>query len=1089
MHVALFVVGAGCSRAPGPPPPAVLVFTGGDGPGSAAFDAIASEVGVSIERTGDAACFDDARLASFAAVVFLGTRASGRGGGDGDRLDAAQERALRRFVQSGGGIVAFRAAAATWPDWRWFTRLVGARAGVDAGAFEFRSPRVESVPLASGDGRLAWRQTYDGGRSFFVDLASDDPAWSDEAERARVADGLAWVLDGGARRPERVLPDDETFLVETLVDGLRDPIELAVSARGDVFILEREGELKRYDAKHERLESVHRFEVASKTEAGGVAQECGGLGLALDPEFERNGHVYVYRTPREPSVHRLSRFTFRDGGLVDERVLLDVATDRENTTCHEGGSLAFGPDGDLYVSTGDNTNPFDSDGFAPLDERPDRKWWDAQRSAGNSNDLRGSVLRIRPLADGGYAIPAGNLWPEGTPRTRPEIFAKGCRNPYRISIDPRTGTLYWGDVGPDADVDADGNPEGTDELNQAKEAGYFGWPYLRGGRPYRDRDFETGAYGASLADAIVNDSPHADGLAELPPPVAPFLAYPYREAESLPELGDGGRNAMAGPILYSNGAAGSSGATGGFPAWFDRVLVVYDWSRARLWLAKLDEQERFETLHPWLADRTFEHPIDLERGADGALYLLEYGSTWWDNEDGRLRRVSFGGFDRRPRVRVTPSVTSGAAPLAVTFATDGTVDPEAEEAGGDPTAGLGWRWKFGDGATSTDAAPVHEFRRIGTYEIEAVVSDRAGLEARWTGTVVVGNTAPTVRLATSAVDDTFRWGETLGVLVDVADPDEAAIDPTRLAVTAEYLEGGLPDRDVAAEPLLPGMNPRHLGTRLLAKNACASCHHPRLASSGPSFEAIATRYHDAWMSAEAATRAQLVRKVKDGGFGVWGNQPMSAHRHIAGAQIENMIDAIFAAAPPEPLLVVDGRVDVPRRPDDWRDAFGVWRIRATYSDVSPQLLLPSLTTTAEILLEAPPVVTPLGLDEDVVTVIPGPTARIDGDDATRGERAIEWWSDEATTLTWTVRAESAGTWDVAVDWGSADHEAGSAFALEIAARSFEGIVPATGARDVFTRVELGSVDFGAGTHEVRLRVTRIAERFAGDVGALLLTRE
>ena len=73
-----------------------------------------------------------------------------------------------------------------------------------------------------------------------------------------------------------------------------------------------------------------------------------------------------------------------------------------------------------------------------------RKVYDAQRSAGNPNDLRGKILRIHPEADGSYTIPEGNLFPKGTAGTRPEIYVMGCRNPYRISVDQRTSYFVLG---------------------------------------------------------------------------------------------------------------------------------------------------------------------------------------------------------------------------------------------------------------------------------------------------------------------------------------------------------------------------------------------------------------------------------------------------------------------------------------------------------------------------------------------------------------------------------------------------------------------------------------------------------------------
>src|SRR5690606_9055094 len=97
-------------------------------------------------------------------------------------------------------------------------------------------------------------------------------------------------------------------------------------------------------------------------------------------------------------------------------------------------------------STGDNTSPFESDGFSPSDERPGRSAFDAQKSSSNTNDLRGKILRIKINPDGTYDIPEGNLFPPGEEKTRPEIYVMGNRNPYRISVDSRTGYLYWGEV-------------------------------------------------------------------------------------------------------------------------------------------------------------------------------------------------------------------------------------------------------------------------------------------------------------------------------------------------------------------------------------------------------------------------------------------------------------------------------------------------------------------------------------------------------------------------------------------------------------------------------------------------------------------
>ncbi len=120
------------------------------------------------------------------------------------------------------------------------------------------------------------------------------------------------------------------------------------------------------------------------------------------------------------------------------------------------------PDGLLYLSTGDNSTPFDEprgkicqQGFAPLNDLPGHQQYDARRSSGNTNDLRGKDhYASRVKDDGTYEIPDGNLFPKGTDKTRPEIYVMGNRNPYRISVDQKNSFLYWGEVGPDAGNDS-----------------------------------------------------------------------------------------------------------------------------------------------------------------------------------------------------------------------------------------------------------------------------------------------------------------------------------------------------------------------------------------------------------------------------------------------------------------------------------------------------------------------------------------------------------------------------------------------------------------------------------------------------------
>jgi glucose/arabinose dehydrogenase len=197
-----------------------------------------------------------------------------------------------------------------------------------------------------------------------------------------------------------------------------------------------------YSNETKTVKQIGYLNVYSTTTVPNVNAEEGVLGLTTDPDFKNNHYIYIYYSPADTSVNRLSRFTFANNALdlKSEKIILQLFSQRQ-ICCHTGGSLAFGKDNLLYLSTGDNSTPFDerdqafaNHGFAPLNDAPGHEQYDARRSSGNTNDLRGKIIRIRIKPDGTYEIPEGNLF-ANTPKARPEIFVMGNRNPYRISVD------------------------------------------------------------------------------------------------------------------------------------------------------------------------------------------------------------------------------------------------------------------------------------------------------------------------------------------------------------------------------------------------------------------------------------------------------------------------------------------------------------------------------------------------------------------------------------------------------------------------------------------------------------------------------
>ena len=428
---------------------------------------------------------------------------------------------------------------------------------------------------------------------------------------------------------ESNVPDDGHFKVTTLAEGFIDAMEITVLPTSDVFIAERTGALKWYSPKTGEVEELMKFDVSVKK--GGVSRETGLLGITADPNFMKNGWIYIYYSPKKPEEHRLSRFTFKAGQLKEEKILLKIDQSREDGVCHEGGSLAFDGNGNLFLSTGDNTVPFKSDGYPPLDERKGNEHLNSQRTAGNTNDLRGKVLRITPTANGKYEIPDGNLFPKGTRNTRPEIYVMGCRNPWRIGVDQRTNTLYWGDVGPDARRDSDRGSKGYCEINQAPTAGNHGWPYfVADNKPYAAFDFETNEVGEKFdADQPLNNSRLNTGLKELPPARAP-LWFENRSCY------------CAGPVYYYDDYSNSSDK---LPKSLDGCLITYDWNNGRMQLTKLDSKGGVDWKSDWLISKKFVHPSDVELGPDGSMYVLEYSSPWYDGTDGKLKRITYSSTE------------------------------------------------------------------------------------------------------------------------------------------------------------------------------------------------------------------------------------------------------------------------------------------------------------------------------------------------------------------------------------------------------------------------------------------------------------
>lgn len=237
------------------------------------------------------------------------------------------------------------------------------------------------------------------------------------------------VLDGAAEAP-----DEARLPIEVVAEGLEVPWDIAFLPEGDLLVTERSGTLKRLST-----EATGRAPITITVPDVLDTGEGGLMGMVLHPDFVQNRLLYLYFTTSEGGQHnRVARFRLDGESLTDERTILDGIP---SAIYHDGGRIAFGPDGMLYITTGDATD---------------------SANAQDLGSLAGKTLRL--TADGG--IPGDN--PFGT-----AVWSYGHRNAQGLAWDNQ-GRLWETEHG------RSGITSGYDELNLVEKGKNYGWPVIQG---------------------------------------------------------------------------------------------------------------------------------------------------------------------------------------------------------------------------------------------------------------------------------------------------------------------------------------------------------------------------------------------------------------------------------------------------------------------------------------------------------------------------------------------------------------------------------------------------------------------------------
>ena len=912
----------------------VLVFSQSEGAkhdsipaGIKAIESLVRPAKFNVLASEDASIFNDVSLRNYQAVIFLNT--------SGDVLNAEQQIAFERYIQAGGGYVGIHAAAEASPvkgrEWFWYQRLVG---GVIAAAAESNGlagtlkltesgqaivqgitgewqatdewlayQRVSKglnvvLTVSTGDSvqaqPLAWYRDFDSGRSFYLGLGHAASSYEDANFLALLRGGIEYAMgDAAPLDYSRSRPEAWRFTRTVLDSNLNEPLKIAFSPEGELYFIQRGGDLLRYDFDQRKSIVVHHFDVRTFA-------EYGLLGFAFDPDFSNNHWLYIHRTVAagDAGQHVLSRFKLKDGVLdiQSEQVLLSMAADGNDkqATAHTGGDMLFDQFGNLWLATGDDTL---AGGAANIDDRPGKIGSDAGRSAGNSQDLRGKILRIKPRAQADengryYDIPTGNLF-ASEDEGRPEIYVMGLRNPYTLAYDSRRQRIYWGEVGPDASEHDDRGPWGFDEVNFAERPGNFGWPYvIANNQPYSYFDYDK-QISLEKADvnAPVNTSKNNTGLKVLPPAQPAWIYYPYSESDEFFELGSGGRNALVVPIYYSDEIDPESKVK--FPAYFDGKLLISDFIRRWLMVVNTDAEGQPESIVP-VFDQSFSAPLDMAYGPDGALYVVEYGTDWFSqNPDAYISRIEFYSGDNAPPVAVAKaSKTIGAAPLSAELDASGSYDRGASN------TVLSYRWQLIESGQpgkliGDKAVQPYVFDQHGEQFIQLTVTDDGGQESTQRLRFQVGNERPEVTVNIKG-NRSFYWqDEPLEYQIVVDDLEDGStvsgeLSSVDVVVKYGYVAGG---EDLAAAMSKQSVNPVLTGSELVKGGSdCHACHSLDTASIGPSWRDIAARYEK---RSDAASYIQNV--VANGGSGQWGGaHAMPGHPSLSAEQLNYISSYIMS---------------------------------------------------------------------------------------------------------------------------------------------------------------------------------------------------
>ncbi|MCB0852776.1 MAG: PKD domain-containing protein, partial [Bacteroidetes bacterium] len=425
-------------------------------------------------------------------------------------------------------------------------------------------------------------------------------------------------------------------------------------------------------------------------------------------------------------------------------------------------------------------------------------------------------------------------------------------------------------------------------------------------------------------------SPNNTGIHELPPAQPAIIWYPAAASQEFPQLGTGGRSAMAGPVYHKEDF---QGAARPFPDYYDGKWLIFEWMRGWIMAVTFDENGDYERMERFMPNYTFSNPVHLQFGPNGDLYMLEYGTRWFAaNDNARLVKIEYNAGNRKPVIAMDADKKKGALPHKVQFSSEGTKDYDYDD------LNYSWVIQRSDGEsvkTFSEPNPSFTFEEAGIYNVTLTVTDQKGASTKADLEIVAGNEPPKLNVNIINGNKSFYFpGKPFNYIVEVVDQEDGSlangdINPEEVALTIDYLAEGFDQIAIAQGHKMADISAASAkGLRLINENVCKSCHTIGQTSIGPAYQKVAEKYET-----NEETINMLAKKVMEGGSGVWGEAVMPANPQVEEADVKEMIRYILSLdeeKAPTNTLPVRGTFD-PKEAQS-NNYQGVFIARAVYTD-------------------------------------------------------------------------------------------------------------------------------------------------------------